>query len=255
MLGLALGTAHSILESPPLRATCHAQVQTSGVDKKKISTESMPVVYPRLVVHMLLAAFCPPATGSEEELEGAMAMAMSMSQIICTRPASILRSTAAPNPETNSTKKIETESKAKAGGPHEDASILPVVQVCSSPRFAASGKNWSRVRGRGGKAEIERAWENVAAACVVGVSLVFVGNVGTADAVEMAAGRFVSFPWEQAKAQAQTQEEPQRGTCATCIGVVDDTLGACSATTNCVSSFDDRSSSCLWIVHSPNVFL
>jgi hypothetical protein len=165
---------------------------------------------------------------------------MAMSQIICTRPASILRSTAAPNPETNSTKKIGTESIAKAGGPHEDASILPVVQVCS-PRFAASGKNWTRGRVRGGKAEFERAWENVAAACVVGVSLVFVGNVATADAVDMAAGRFVSFPWEQAKAQT-TQEEPQRGTCATCIGVVDDTLGACSATTNCVSSFDDRCS-------------
>jgi len=155
---------------------------------------------------------------------------MAMSQIICTRPASILRSTAAPNPETNSTKKIETES----------TSILPVVQVYS-PRFAASGKNWTRVRVQGGKAEFERAWENVAAACVVGVSLVFVGNVATADAVDMAAGRFVSFPWEQAKAQT-SQEEPQRGTCATCIGVVDDTLGACSATTNCVSSFDDRSS-------------
>lgn len=164
---------------------------------------------------------------------------MAMSQIICTRPASILRSTAAPYPETNSTTKIETESIAKAGGPLEDASILPVVRVCS-PRFAASGKNWTRVRVRGGKAEFERAWENVAAACVVGVSLVFVGNVATADAVDMAAGRFVTFPWEQAK--ALTQEEPQRGTCATCIGVVDDTLGACSATTNCVSSFDDRSS-------------
>lgn len=195
----------------------------------------MPVVDPRLGVHLLLA-FCQPATGTEE---GAMAMAMS--QIICTRPASILRSTAALYPQTSSTKKIEAESIAKVGGPHEDASISPVVQVCS-PRVAANGKNWIRFTVRAGKkAEFERAWENnVAAACVVGVSLVFVGNVATADAVDMAAGRFVTFPWEQAK--ELTQEEPQRGTCATCIGVVDDTLGACSATSNCVSSFDDRSS-------------
>ncbi|KAG0590576.1 hypothetical protein M758_1G100300 [Ceratodon purpureus] len=49
-------------------------------------------------------------------------------------------------------------------------------------------------------------------------------------------GRF-SFPWEQVKPE---QDEPKQGTCSTCIGVVDDTLGSCSATTNCVSSFDDR---------------
>lgn len=45
------------------------------------------------------------------------------------------------------------------------------------------------------------------------------------------------FPWEQ---MTPEQDEPKQGTCSTCIGVVDDTLGACSATTNCVSSFDDR---------------
>lgn len=45
------------------------------------------------------------------------------------------------------------------------------------------------------------------------------------------------FPWEQVTPE---QDEPKQGTCSTCIGVVDDTLGACSATTNCVSSFDDR---------------
>lgn len=47
------------------------------------------------------------------------------------------------------------------------------------------------------------------------------------------------FPWEQTTPE---QFEPEQGTCSTCIGVVDDTLGSCSATTNCVSSFDDRPS-------------
>lgn len=46
------------------------------------------------------------------------------------------------------------------------------------------------------------------------------------------------FPWEQV--MTPEQDEPKQGTCSTCIGVVDDTLGSCSATTNCVSSFDDR---------------
>lgn len=45
------------------------------------------------------------------------------------------------------------------------------------------------------------------------------------------------FPWEQA---SQEQDEPKEGTCSTCIGAVDETLGSCNATTNCVSSFDDR---------------
>eukprot|EP00897_Mesotaenium_endlicherianum_P006371 jgi/Mesen1/5762/ME000292S04833 len=34
---------------------------------------------------------------------------------------------------------------------------------------------------------------------------------------------------------------PSKGLCATCIGVVDDTLGSCGKTLNCISSFDDRS--------------
>lgn len=48
---------------------------------------------------------------------------------------------------------------------------------------------------------------------------------------------FSWFPWEQGTPE---QEEPKQGTCSTCIGVVDDTLGSCSAVVNCVSSFDDR---------------
>lgn len=196
----------------------------------------MQVVDPRVVVHMLLAF--RPASDWILGRARRRRMAMAMSHIICTRPTSILRSTAGPYPGKFSTQKIESESRAKAGGPLEDASTLPFVQVCS-PRFAASGKKWTRIRVPG---EFERAWENVAAACIVGVSLVFAGTVAAAaEAMDVAArGHSVTFPWEQAK--PLTQEEPQRGTCATCIGVVDDTLGACSATTNCVSSFDDRSS-------------
>eukprot|EP01018_Ginkgo_biloba_P030153 Gb_15195 [translate_table: standard] len=47
----------------------------------------------------------------------------------------------------------------------------------------------------------------------------------------------VGFPWERSRTE---QAEPERGSCPTCIGVVDETLGSCSAVTNCVSSFDDR---------------
>lgn len=46
-----------------------------------------------------------------------------------------------------------------------------------------------------------------------------------------------AFPWDKAQVQ---QLEPAKGTCATCIGVVDETLGACNSTANCVSCFDDR---------------
>lgn len=40
--------------------------------------------------------------------------------------------------------------------------------------------------------------------------------------------------------QQQQQVEPTKGNCATCLGVVDETLGACGAVPNCVSTFDDR---------------
>eukprot|EP00250_Pteridium_aquilinum_P012120 c20522_g1_i2 orf=368-1129(-) len=40
----------------------------------------------------------------------------------------------------------------------------------------------------------------------------------------------------------QQQVEPSKGNCATCLGVVDETLGACGAAPNCVSTFDDRPS-------------
>lgn len=36
------------------------------------------------------------------------------------------------------------------------------------------------------------------------------------------------------------QEAPPVGDCATCLGVVDDTLGTCSNAKNCVSTYDDR---------------
>ncbi|GIL79789.1 hypothetical protein Vretimale_12413 [Volvox reticuliferus] len=34
--------------------------------------------------------------------------------------------------------------------------------------------------------------------------------------------------------------QPHKGSCPTCIGVVDDTLGSCGGLRSCVSSFDDR---------------
>ncbi|KAH7289262.1 hypothetical protein KP509_31G067000 [Ceratopteris richardii] len=36
------------------------------------------------------------------------------------------------------------------------------------------------------------------------------------------------------------QIEPTKGDCATCLGVVDETLGTCGGAQNCVSTFDDR---------------
>ncbi|GAQ84922.1 hypothetical protein KFL_002120160 [Klebsormidium nitens] len=44
------------------------------------------------------------------------------------------------------------------------------------------------------------------------------------------------LPWST----PAVQTAPSEGTCATCIGVVDDTLASCGSITNCVSSFDDR---------------
>ncbi|MCO5611654.1 hypothetical protein L7F22_065909 [Adiantum nelumboides] len=38
---------------------------------------------------------------------------------------------------------------------------------------------------------------------------------------------------------SEQQVAPRKGTCATCLGVVDETLGACGGTPNCVSTFDD----------------
>lgn len=51
----------------------------------------------------------------------------------------------------------------------------------------------------------------------------------------------LAFPGNAgAQVQVLEQPEPLRGNCATCIGVVDETLGACGAILNCVSTFDDR---------------
>ncbi|KAL2610554.1 hypothetical protein R1flu_029127 [Riccia fluitans] len=63
------------------------------------------------------------------------------------------------------------------------------------------------------------------------------GTAGNAEATV----NFVapSFPWERAQEHLQ-QPEPSKGSCATCIGVVDETLGTCNSTLNCVSTFDDR---------------
>lgn len=70
-----------------------------------------------------------------------------------------------------------------------------------------------------------------------GVCLSLLLCTGSSSAARIPDFIAVKFPWEEVKEQV----EPSRGSCATCIGVVDDTLGSCSATSNCVSSFDDRS--------------
>jgi hypothetical protein len=69
------------------------------------------------------------------------------------------------------------------------------------------------------------------------VSLSFHAGCAVAASNNVPSNGRAWFPWEQVTPE---QEEPKQGTCSTCIGVVDDTLGSCSATPNCVSSFDDR---------------
>ncbi|CAM6102828.1 unnamed protein product [Calypogeia fissa] len=46
-----------------------------------------------------------------------------------------------------------------------------------------------------------------------------------------------AFPLEKVQLEQLT---PSKGTCATSIGIADETLGACNAISNCVSSFDER---------------
>ena len=99
----------------------------------------------------------------------------------------------------------------------------------SSP---TSGLQESKVQSRG-----NALVAGVAAACVcVSVGLQAGCAVASSDNVPVNGRGW--FPWEHQV--TPEQEQPKQGTCSTCIGVVDDTLGSCNATTNCVSSFDDR---------------
>ncbi|CAM6086089.1 unnamed protein product [Calypogeia fissa] len=86
-----------------------------------------------------------------------------------------------------------------------------------------------------------RQRRRTAMAAVVFVALsLLLQHEEAVSAEAMAAVRFeipAAFPWEKVQLD---QLAPSKGTCATCIGVVDETLGACNATANCVSSFDDR---------------
>ncbi|OAE25430.1 hypothetical protein AXG93_2818s1070 [Marchantia polymorpha subsp. ruderalis] len=79
----------------------------------------------------------------------------------------------------------------------------------------------------------------LAASTALALGLSLLVHHGTASSAEAAASIVVgTFPWE--KPQVLVQPEPSKGSCATCIGVVDETLGTCNSTPNCVSSFDDR---------------
>ncbi|KAG6545525.1 hypothetical protein Mapa_013127 [Marchantia paleacea] len=78
----------------------------------------------------------------------------------------------------------------------------------------------------------------LAASTALALGLSLLVHHGTASSAEAAASIVAAtFPWE--KPQMLVQPEPSKGSCATCIGVVDETLGTCNSTPNCVSSFDD----------------
>lgn len=49
-----------------------------------------------------------------------------------------------------------------------------------------------------------------------------------------------SVSWNQNGKSVEVEVGSEEGNCATCLGEVDGTLGACSAAANCVSTFDDR---------------
>ena len=49
-----------------------------------------------------------------------------------------------------------------------------------------------------------------------------------------------SVSWNQNGKSGEVEAVSEEGNCATCLGDVDGTLGACSAAANCVSTFDDR---------------
>ncbi|KAH9550051.1 hypothetical protein CY35_10G052900 [Sphagnum magellanicum] len=78
----------------------------------------------------------------------------------------------------------------------------------------------------------------IAASIILGLGLLVADGISAESAIAAAPILSVQrfFPWEP----VQEEIVPDKGTCATCIGVVDDTLGSCNATRNCVSSFDDR---------------
>lgn len=82
-------------------------------------------------------------------------------------------------------------------------------------------------------------WRNILLVngCAAAFSLQFALGLADANASQIQSLAAMWFPWEEPKAQV----EPGLGTCATCIGVVDETLGACNVVANCISSFDDRS--------------
>ncbi|CAK9194348.1 unnamed protein product [Sphagnum troendelagicum] len=78
----------------------------------------------------------------------------------------------------------------------------------------------------------------IAVSIILGLGLLVADGISAESAIAAAPILSVKrfFPWEP----VQEEIVPDKGTCATCIGVVDDTLGSCNATRNCVSSFDDR---------------
>jgi hypothetical protein len=108
------------------------------------------------------------------------------------------------------------------------------------------GNEWHPIAPTGETRVMDITWvqNSLWVACRIAVSIILGLGLLVADGISaesaIAAAPILSvqrfFPWEP----VQEEIVPDKGTCATCIGVVDDTLGSCNATRNCVSSFDDR---------------
>ncbi len=108
------------------------------------------------------------------------------------------------------------------------------------------GNEWYPIPPTGETRVMDITWvqNSLWVACRIAVSIILGLGLLVADGISAeganAAAPILSvqrfFPWEP----VQEEIVPDKGTCATCIGVVDDTLGSCNATRNCVSSFDDR---------------
>jgi hypothetical protein len=108
------------------------------------------------------------------------------------------------------------------------------------------GNEWHPIAPTGETTVMDITWvqNSLWVACRIAVSIILGLGLLVADGSSaesaIAAAPILSvqrfFPWEP----VQEEIVPDKGTCATCIGVVDDTLGSCNATRNCVSSFDDR---------------
>lgn len=126
---------------------------------------------------------------------------------------------------------------ASAPGRACGCSIMAATAGASSPKTANVGFG---LQGESCRQRVNVVVAGVVSAAVsvcVSLSLQGCAVAAAAAATNGSSSSTDWFPWEHVTPE---QEVPKQGTCSTCIGVVDDTLGSCNATTNCVSSFDDR---------------